>query len=32
LVRVVCGGLRVSEEDERIGLDQSAHGENAYND
>jgi Amt family ammonium transporter len=32
VVRVVCGGLRVSEEDERIGLDQSAHGENAYND
>lgn len=32
LVRVVCGGLRVSEEQERIGLDQSAHGENAYND
>lgn len=31
-VKVVCRGLRVSEEDERIGLDQSAHGENAYND
>ena len=25
-------GLRVSEEDERIGLDVSAHGERAYND
>jgi len=32
LVRVVCGGLRVTEEEEWIGLDQSAHGENAYND
>ena len=31
-VRVVCGGLRVSEEQERIGLDQSVHGENAYNE
>ena len=25
-------GLRVSEEDERMGLDVSAHGEKAYND
>jgi Amt family ammonium transporter len=24
-------GLRVSEEDERMGLDISAHGESAYN-
>lgn len=32
LTKTVCGGLRVSEEDERIGLDQSAHGEQAYND
>jgi len=32
IVRVVCGGLRVSEEEERLGLDQSAHGETAYND
>jgi Amt family ammonium transporter len=32
LVRVVCGGLRVTAEQERVGLDQSVHGENAYND
>jgi Amt family ammonium transporter len=32
VVKVLCGGLRVSQEDERLGLDQSAHGENAYND
>lgn len=32
VVRLVCCGLRVSEEDERLGLDQAAHGENAYND
>jgi len=32
VVKVVCKGLRVSEEDERLGLDQSAHGEAAYND
>ena len=25
-------GLRVSESDESLGLDQSAHGETAYND
>ncbi len=28
---LVCGGLRVSEEDEVIGLDQAAHSETAYN-
>jgi Amt family ammonium transporter len=32
VVKVICKGLRVSEEDERLGLDQSAHGEAAYND
>ncbi len=32
VVKLLCGGLRVSQEDERLGLDQSAHGENAYND
>jgi Amt family ammonium transporter len=32
LVKIVCKGLRVSEEDERLGLDQSAHGEAGYND
>ena len=30
-VKAVCGGLRVSESEEREGLDQSAHGETAYN-
>lgn len=32
LVKAVCRGLRVSEEDERLGLDQATHGESAYND
>jgi len=32
VVKVLCRGLRVSEEDERLGLDQASHGENAYND
>ncbi|HQZ28483.1 MAG: ammonium transporter [Verrucomicrobiales bacterium] len=31
-VKAVCRGLRVSEEHERIGLDQATHGESAYND
>ncbi len=31
-VRALLGGLRVTEEEERLGLDQAAHGENAYND
>jgi Amt family ammonium transporter len=30
LISTVTGGIRVSEEDETKGLDQSAHGENAY--
>jgi ammonium transporter, Amt family len=28
---IACGGLRLSEEDEIIGLDQALHSENAYN-
>ncbi|MEN8141846.1 MAG: ammonium transporter [Thermodesulfobacteriota bacterium] len=28
---LVCGGLRLAEEDEVIGLDQAAHSETAYN-
>ncbi len=32
VVKVLCGGLSVTQEEERLGLDQSAHGENAYND
>lgn len=28
---IICGGLRVSLEDETIGLDQAAHSETAYN-
>ena len=28
---IICGGLRLSEEDEVLGLDQSAHSETAYN-
>jgi Amt family ammonium transporter len=31
VVRIACGGLRVSEREEREGLDQAAHGESAYN-
>ncbi|MCB1224384.1 MAG: ammonium transporter [Verrucomicrobiales bacterium] len=31
VVRAVCGGLRVTEAEEREGLDQAAHGESAYN-
>jgi Amt family ammonium transporter len=30
LISALTGGIRVSEEDETKGLDQSAHGENAY--
>ena len=30
LISAITGGIRVSEEDETKGLDQSAHGENAY--
>ena len=30
LISAMTGGIRVSEEDETKGLDQSAHGENAY--
>ncbi len=30
-VKFVCGGLRVSESEERAGLDQASHGESAYN-
>ncbi|MDF1812463.1 MAG: ammonium transporter [Verrucomicrobiales bacterium] len=32
LVKNLCKGLRVSEDDERIGLDQSSHGEAGYNE
>ncbi len=32
IVKAICGGLRVSEDEERVGLDQASHGENAYND
>ncbi|NNE90023.1 MAG: ammonium transporter [Verrucomicrobiales bacterium] len=32
VVKAICGGLRVSDEDETIGLDQSTHGESGYND
>lgn len=31
VVKAVCGGLRVTEQEERVGLDQASHGENAYN-
>lgn len=31
IVRVVCGGLRISEEEENQGLDLSQHGEEGYN-
>ena len=31
IARIVCGGLRVSEDVENIGLDLSDHGEEAYN-
>ena len=31
VVKKVCGGLRVSESEEREGLDQASHGESAYN-
>ena len=31
-VRLVCCGLRVSGERERLGIVQAAHGENACND
>lgn len=30
VTKVVCGGLRVSDRDEKVGLDQAAHGESAY--
>jgi Amt family ammonium transporter len=30
LITALTGGIRVSEEEETKGLDQSAHGENAY--
>ena len=31
-VKKVCNGLRVSEEEERLGLDQTSHGESGYTD
>ena len=31
ITSVLTGGIRVSEEDETMGLDQSSHGENGYN-
>lgn len=31
VVKAVCGGLRVTEQQEREGLDQASHGESAYN-
>ncbi len=31
IIDIICGGLRVSPEDETIGLDQAAHSETAYN-
>lgn len=31
IIDITCGGLRVTEEDEVLGLDQSAHSETAYN-
>ncbi len=31
IIDIVCGGLRVSVEDETVGLDQTAHSETAYN-
>ena len=30
IARRTCGGLRVDEDDERMGLDIASHGENAY--
>jgi Amt family ammonium transporter len=30
IVRLVCGGLRVNQEDETVGLDLAEHGEEGY--
>ncbi len=32
VVRAICKGLRVSKDDERMGLDQASHGEAGYTD